>query len=327
MGSGGGVRPGHRERHGDSASIFLRTDATSPAPQLGAPLYLLFFGTMAGLVLAGVVAWRLLDPILSVYRRGGLSVVSGLATVVVDAALHPGPPARRARRARSARGGRACCVSLLLARLVRAARGRVSARLSVVDLGRRPYAEVLELQRALCRQRMAGERREDLLLLVEHEPVVTLGRGTRASSLPLAPAELERRGLEVAEVERGGDVTYHGPGQLVGYPVLDLREHREDLHWYLRQLEAGAHRRARRAGHSGGALAGAHRRVDARAQDRKPRHPREAMGDVPRVRAQRQHGSACVRADRPVRDRRGRDDERGGGARASGSGGALGRDA
>jgi lipoate-protein ligase B len=115
----------------------------------------------------------------------------------------------------------------------------MSARLSVVDLGRRPYAEVLELQRALCRERMAGERHEDLLLLVEHEPVVTLGRGTRATSLPLAPAELERRGLEVAEVERGGDVTYHGPGQLVGYPVLDLREHREDLHWYLRQLEAG----------------------------------------------------------------------------------------
>jgi lipoyl(octanoyl) transferase len=49
---------------------------------------------------------------------------------------------------------------------------------------------------------------------------------------------LERRGVEVAEVERGGDVTYHGPGQLVGYPILQLREHREDLHWYLRQLEA-----------------------------------------------------------------------------------------
>jgi lipoate-protein ligase B len=97
---------------------------------------------------------------------------------------------------------------------------------------------VLELQRTLCRQRMAGERRQDLLLLVEHGPVVTLGRGTRATSLPLAPAELERRGLTVAEVERGGDVTYHGPGQLVGYPILDLREQREDLHWYLRQLEA-----------------------------------------------------------------------------------------
>ncbi len=114
----------------------------------------------------------------------------------------------------------------------------MSARLGVVDLGHRPYAEALELQRALCRGRMAGELHQDLLLLVEHEPVVTLGRGARASSLPLAPEELERRGVAVAEVERGGDVTYHGPGQLVGYPILQLREHREDLHWYLRQLEA-----------------------------------------------------------------------------------------
>jgi lipoate-protein ligase B len=115
----------------------------------------------------------------------------------------------------------------------------VSARLLVQDLGRRPYGEVLELQRNLCRRRITGETTEDLLLLVEHEPVVTLGRGTRAHSLPLAPAELERRGVPVYEVERGGDVTFHGPGQLVGYPILDLRQHREDLHWYLRSLEAG----------------------------------------------------------------------------------------
>lgn len=114
----------------------------------------------------------------------------------------------------------------------------MSARLGLVDLGRRPYGEVLELQRDLCRRRMADELRQDLLLLVEHDPVVTLGRGTRPGSLPLPPAELERRGVAVAEVERGGDVTYHGPGQLVGYPILQLREHREDLHWYLRQLEA-----------------------------------------------------------------------------------------
>jgi lipoyl(octanoyl) transferase len=113
----------------------------------------------------------------------------------------------------------------------------MSGHLRVEDLGRRPYAEVLDLQRSLCRQRLAGELHEDLLLLVEHEPVVTLGRGTRAGSLPLGSAELQRRGIEVFEVERGGDVTFHGPGQLVGYPVIDLRQHREDLHWYLRQLE------------------------------------------------------------------------------------------
>jgi lipoyl(octanoyl) transferase len=109
--------------------------------------------------------------------------------------------------------------------------------LRIEDLGCRPYAEVLELQRDLRRRRIEGKLGEDVLLLVEHPPVITLGRGTRPSSLPIAPAELERRGVGVFEVERGGDVTFHGPGQLVGYPILDLRGHRRDLHWYLRSLE------------------------------------------------------------------------------------------
>jgi lipoyl(octanoyl) transferase len=113
----------------------------------------------------------------------------------------------------------------------------VTMPLRIEDLGRRPYGEVLELQRDLRRRRIEGALGEDVLLLVEHPPVITLGRGTRPSSLPLAPTELERRGVEVFEVERGGDVTFHGPGQLVGYPILDLREHRQDLHWYLRSLE------------------------------------------------------------------------------------------
>jgi lipoyl(octanoyl) transferase len=108
----------------------------------------------------------------------------------------------------------------------------------LLDLGRRAYGEVLELQRTLARRRIAGEITDDLLLLVEHEPVVTLGRGTRAASLPLPLAELARRGMEAVEVERGGDVTWHGPGQLVGYPILDLTRHQPDLHWYLRRLEA-----------------------------------------------------------------------------------------
>jgi lipoyl(octanoyl) transferase len=109
--------------------------------------------------------------------------------------------------------------------------------LRVEKLGLRPYSEALEIQRVLRRRRIEGTLAEDVLLLVEHPPVITLGRGTRASSLPLAPAELERRGVEVFEVERGGDVTLHAPGQLVGYPILDLRQHRQDLHWYLRSLE------------------------------------------------------------------------------------------
>lgn len=115
----------------------------------------------------------------------------------------------------------------------------MTRRLLVQDLGRRAYGEVLELQRSLCRRRIRGELVEDLLLLVEHEPVVTLGRGTRPGSIASVPVELSRRGVEVFEVERGGDVTFHGPGQLVGYPIIDLREHREDLHWYLRRLEEG----------------------------------------------------------------------------------------
>lgn len=109
--------------------------------------------------------------------------------------------------------------------------------LAVIDLGRRRYHEVLEFQRGLVQDRIAGELADDVLLLVEHEPVVTLGRGTRPESLPLPPGALHQRGLDVAEVERGGDVTWHGPGQLVGYPILDLQRLRPDLHWYLRTLE------------------------------------------------------------------------------------------
>ena len=114
----------------------------------------------------------------------------------------------------------------------------MTRRLLVHDLGRQSYSEVLEQQRNLARRRVTGELQDDLLLIVEHEPVVTLGRGTRHESLPLGAAALARKGVEVHEVERGGDVTFHGPGQLVGYPILDLRKHREDLHWYLRSLEA-----------------------------------------------------------------------------------------
>jgi lipoate-protein ligase B len=109
--------------------------------------------------------------------------------------------------------------------------------IGVVDLGRRPYGEVLALQRELCRRRMDGSLDRDVLVLVEHEPVVTLGRSTVASSLPLSRSALEARGVEVFEVERGGDVTLHAPGQLVAYPIFDLHRWRLDLHWYLRQLE------------------------------------------------------------------------------------------
>jgi lipoyl(octanoyl) transferase len=110
--------------------------------------------------------------------------------------------------------------------------------LLVIDLGTLPYAQSLELQRDVARRRISGEIDQDVLLLVEHPPVVTLGRTAKQANLIAAPAFLASQGVELFEVERGGDITFHGPGQLVGYPIIDLKRHRKDLHWYLRQVEA-----------------------------------------------------------------------------------------
>jgi lipoyl(octanoyl) transferase len=107
----------------------------------------------------------------------------------------------------------------------------------VVRLGGIAYGEALQLQRAVAAARMAGQLTEDVLLLLEHPPVVTLGRASKERHLTSSPEFLRSRGVEVFDVERGGDVTFHGPGQLVGYPILDLKRHRQDLHWYLRQVE------------------------------------------------------------------------------------------
>ena len=106
----------------------------------------------------------------------------------------------------------------------------------VADWGREPYGRVFDWQRELVAARKAG-RVPDLLLLGEHPPVITLGRNARRDHIRLPEAELARRGVEVHETDRGGDVTYHGPGQLVGYPILDLAGLRKDLVWYVRALE------------------------------------------------------------------------------------------
>ena len=110
-------------------------------------------------------------------------------------------------------------------------RGVSERVLEVIQAGIVPYAEALEWQRSLAQARIDRRIPHDMLLLLEHPPVVTFGRNSQASHL-LRPA-----GVDVFEVERGGDVTFHGPGQLVGYPIIDLTGYRQDLHWYLRTLE------------------------------------------------------------------------------------------
>ena len=109
--------------------------------------------------------------------------------------------------------------------------------LSVCALGDTPYAEGLRLQESLVRARAAGET-GDWLLYPDHPPVLTVGRGASEGSLSADRDTLARLGIEVHEVARGGDVTWHGPGQLVGYLIRDLERHGRDLHEFLRDLEA-----------------------------------------------------------------------------------------
>lgn len=108
--------------------------------------------------------------------------------------------------------------------------------ITVRELGRARYADVWRLQHAMQAQRQAGQI-GDTLLLTEHESVFTLGRSADASNLLVPEAALAGLGIDLVRVERGGDITYHGPGQLVAYPILDLHHYDKDVHRYVRLLE------------------------------------------------------------------------------------------
>ena len=103
-------------------------------------------------------------------------------------------------------------------------------------LGRVRYAEALAIQERQVRVRQSGET-PDTLFLLEHPPVFTLGRNARRENVLFSEAALRAQGFEVFEAGRGGDVTYHGPGQLVAYPILELEPERRDVHRYVRDLE------------------------------------------------------------------------------------------
>ncbi len=127
--------------------------------------------------------------------------------------------------------------------------------LEVKRLGRIRYADGLALQERLVAERKAGSV-PDTLLLLEHEPVFTLGRNARQENVLFPVEALRQRGFDVFEAGRGGDVTYHGPGQLVAYPILELPHERRDVHRYVRDLEEVMIRLCADYGLTGGRVAG-----------------------------------------------------------------------
>jgi lipoyl(octanoyl) transferase len=110
----------------------------------------------------------------------------------------------------------------------------VQRRCLLDNQGLVPYAVAWEQQRSLVAQRIQDPTLDDVLLLLEHPPVYTLGQGASLEFVKFDPNEVN---TQLYRIERGGEVTYHCPGQLVGYPILNLRYYQQDLHWYLRQLE------------------------------------------------------------------------------------------
>lgn len=106
----------------------------------------------------------------------------------------------------------------------------------IKDLGLKNYNEILKMQHNIVSQMINGFGK-DFLLLVEHPPTYTIGRNGSKENIIVPENTLKDEGIKLHEISRGGDIIYHGPGQIVGYPILDLQDHKKDLHWYLDRLE------------------------------------------------------------------------------------------
>jgi lipoyl(octanoyl) transferase len=108
--------------------------------------------------------------------------------------------------------------------------------LHLLRLGLVDYENAHNLQKQILQERI-DDKCDDHLILLQHNPVITIGRSGDNKNIITPKPILDKFGISVYEIERGGDVTYHGPGQITGYPIIDLRNHKKDVHWYLRQLE------------------------------------------------------------------------------------------
>jgi len=107
---------------------------------------------------------------------------------------------------------------------------------NILKLGIVDYAKAYDLQKNLLQKRIE-DKCPNYLLLLQHNPVITMGRNGNKDNILVSRSALKSAGVELYEIDRGGDVTYHGPGQLTGYPIIHLRYFKKDVHWYLRQLE------------------------------------------------------------------------------------------
>ena len=156
----------------------------------------------------------------------------------------------------------------------------------VLDLGLVDYQSALDLQTDLRDRRIAGEI-PDTLVLLEHLPVITLGRSGNMENILVPESELAERGIQFFHANRGGDVTYHGPGQIVGYSIMDLTRHGIDLRKHLWKLEEVLIRALEGLGVGGRRREGVTGVWFWRKQDRLDRDSRQALGDDARVRPKR----------------------------------------